>query len=244
MMLTKLQVPIYELNLPHLERKISYRPYLSKEERILRYAQESGDETDITNAVHQIVRNCVLDSDLDIDTLPSFVIDYIFIMAKAKSSGDKTEVEFECNTIPEGKEVKCGTSFKVELKVTDIKMPEIPTNLEEVKITDKVSVALTYPSFADMKKILPTDSDTERTFYLIASSIAHIYEEGMPVPILRKDIKYDELKEFLDNLTLEQFSIFEKHIESIPTFSIATSKKCPKCGYKHDFVFNDLPSFF
>jgi hypothetical protein len=242
-MLPKITQPIFEITLPSNGKKISCRPYLSKEERLLRYAQESGTEEDITAAVKQVVRNCVLDKDVVIERLPSFDVDWIFIKIKAAASGEKAEVEFVCNNGPEGK--PCNQTFKVVIDTKEAKtvFPDLDIT-KEVPLTDNVSVKLKWPSFDLLITAAQEKTDDAKKLALIAASIEYIAEKGAEKAITLAEVKQDEFNAWIDSLSVAQFEIFEDFVDNLPHFTITKQQKCPKCGFEHSFTFNELASFF
>ena len=109
MALPKIDLPVYELKLPSNNKQVKIRPFLVREEKLLLMAVESNDESEIINTTKQVINNCLIDSDVNIDALPFFDVDYMFVFLRAKSVGDNVEVQLTCNNeTPEG---ICGNRF-------------------------------------------------------------------------------------------------------------------------------------
>jgi hypothetical protein len=126
-MLPKLDVPIYDLTLPLLKKKIQIRPFLVKEEKILLIANESEDELTILTAIKQIVNNCCLTEDIDVELLPISDLEFIFFNLRARSISEVVELRYKCNNkITVGEEEKvCGNMVEFDVNILEIK-PEIP----------------------------------------------------------------------------------------------------------------------
>ena len=95
MALPKIDAPTYELTLPSTDVKVKYIPILVKEEKILLMAMESGKENEIYDATKQIVDSCTFNS-LDVETLPMFDLEYIFLNIRAKSVGEISKFKVIC----------------------------------------------------------------------------------------------------------------------------------------------------
>ena len=124
MALPKISVPTYELIIPSSKTKLKVRPFSVKEEKLLLIALESESMVDIANTVKQVINNCIISGEVDVDKLPFFDIDYMFIFLRAKSIGDSVEVKMTCNNIVDGE--KCGEKFNADMDISksEILYPE------------------------------------------------------------------------------------------------------------------------
>ena len=118
MPLPTIETPTYELKLHSSNKKIKYRPFLVKEEKILILALESKDESEITNAVTDVLKKCILTKGVDVDKLPTFDIEYIFLNIRAKSIGEDIKMTVTC---PDDRK----TQVPVTLYVDEIKVNKI-----------------------------------------------------------------------------------------------------------------------
>ena len=116
MALPKISVPTYELTIPSDKKKIKVRPFSVKEEKLLLIALESENMTDVANTVKQVINNCIVSGEVDVDKLPFFDIDYMFIFLRAKSVGDTVEVKMTCNNVVDGN--KCGEVFGADMDIS------------------------------------------------------------------------------------------------------------------------------
>ena len=105
-MLPKIDVPTYTLKLPSSEQELTVRPFLVKEEKLLLMAVKSDDPQEIIRTTKQVINNCIISPEINVDTLPFFDIDYLFIALRAKSIGETIELNFICQNKVE--DTKCG----------------------------------------------------------------------------------------------------------------------------------------
>ena len=95
MTLPKVDVPTYELTLPSEDKKVKFRPFLVKEEKILFVAMESKNNAEMVNAVKEIISACTFNT-LNVDSLPLFDIEYLFLNIRAKSVGEVADFKVIC----------------------------------------------------------------------------------------------------------------------------------------------------
>jgi hypothetical protein len=241
MLLPKISQPIFTLDLPSNNKTISCRPYLVKEDKILLMAAATEKAEDITQAVRQIVNNCILDEDINVDALPTFDIDWVFIHLRARSVGDTRDIPFLCNNEIDGN--TCGSELIVTININDIKIiRDEKVKDTEIMLSDKIGAKLKYPSFSTLQSIKDSDDDTQKTNKLIRGSIDYLFEGDKKYPM--KDVSPEEFNEFLDSLSLDQFEQLEYFINNLPHFEIKSNMECNACGFNHEFTFNQLQSFF
>lgn len=238
----KTTYPIFEVELPTSGQKISCRPYLVKEERILLAAKEAGREEDVSLAILQIVRNVVLDKTVDVEKLNSVDIQHIFLRARSEAVGNIVKVPFICNNVVDEKE--CGGEFEFAL---DLKMakPSVPIKktFEEVPLTDTYLVMFRYPLFEKLRAIKDDDPEDVKTTKKVQSVIDYVAKEDGD-PIIFDMLSVEHINEFIESLTTKQFEVINEFIESLPEMVLDTEAKCGKCGYVHTGHFENLSSFF
>jgi len=239
MSLPKINQPIYELTLPSSGKKISYRPYLVKEDKILLMAAESGDPKEMGTATRQVVNNCVVDKNFDCDDLPIFDVDFIFMNIRAKSVGEKISQFYTCNNQVD--DHICGETFTVDINIKDVKVI-MPDNPKEFWLSENLGVKMKYPSYKTTMSLLETDNELEQTIKTLYGSIEYFYDKEQTFSM--RDTTLDKFKIFVDDLTTDQFNKLKKFIENIPYFEIKKSVTCPKCGFVHEMTYGDPISFF
>lgn len=239
-MLPKIDLPTYELKLPSSGKVVTVRPFTVKEEKLLMIAVESGSETDIINTTRQVINNCIVSDPINLDALPFFDIDYLFIALRAKSVGEAVDVKFRCEIQKDG--VLCGHVFPVKIDISDVTVYKDPAATQEIRITNTLMFKMKYPNYALMKGILDKDSVINKKVAIIVGSIDCIVEKDKVYKT--NDVPREELVKYVENLTQEQFKKLEYYIEHFPSFAVETSAKCPKCGYEHKLRYTDFTSFF
>jgi len=232
-------LPTYELKVPSTNNMIVVRPFTVGEERILLLALESKDENEIIQATKQIVKACIVSEDINVDAVPFFDMDYIFIALRAKSVGPSVETKFTCLNVVDDKE--CGTRFPVKIDIVDYVVEKDATIASEIDIGNGILVKMKYPTYAVMKST-GNEDNLMRKIKIIANSIEYIMKAKKVHTM--KDFERDEVIRFVENLSQEQFNKLEHWINNFPSFVIKTTATCPKCKYEHNIRYDDFSLFF
>lgn len=240
MELPKIDLPIYELKLPSDGRTVRVRPFLVKEEKLLLIAVESKDQNTIIQTTKQIINNCLIDNDVNVEKLPFFDVDYLFIALRAKSIGETVSVNFICNMYSEGN--KCGTMFPVDIDISkcEVVKKEDATNI--IKLTDKLSLKMRYPGYEVMKRFNESEDNFTKKIKIMAASIDQIIEGDRVLS--HKDFSREQLEEYIESFTEEQYKKLEEYVDNFPSFVILAQGSCPKCKFEHKLRYSDFSSFF
>ena len=145
MALPKLQTPTYELKLDTLDSPIQFRPYLVKEEKILMIASETGDEKSIIRALTQIVKSCTFDK-VDVESLPVFDIEYLFLNIRAKSVGEVVKINVTC---PDDKK----TTVPKQININDVKVQKNENHNNVIVVNDTIKIVMKYPTLKDVANV-------------------------------------------------------------------------------------------
>jgi hypothetical protein len=239
-MLPKIDTPIYDVKIPSTGQEIKIRPFLVKEEKLLLMAVKSNDPQEIINTTKQVINNCLIDSDINVDALPFFDIDYLFIALRAKSIGEKIEVNFICQNMVD--DSKCGGKFKAEIDISNVEVVNNDKSRLDIKFNDNLIFKLKYPTYSIMKLIDGKEDVIENKIKIISASIDRIFSKGQYYS--SKDFTPEELRDFLENLTQQQFEKLDEFITDFPTFYATGNGKCPKCGKEHSVRYKDFVNFF
>ena len=250
MPLPKLDLPIFELKLVSLPNPIKFRPFLVKEEKLLLMALQSNEEDTMYKTIKQIINNCLVD-DIDIDKLPIFDIEYLFLNLRSRSIGEKIETFFICRNVTgtekneEGAEidVECKHMMPVSVNVLDIK-PPIADLSPRIYITDKIGIVLKFPTLRSFKPItdMTNSTETEKTFDMIYECADYVFDEnGM---YYANESPKEEFVQFLESLTQEQFDRILAFFENLPKISYDTKHTCERCGFNHNLHMEGLTDFF
>lgn len=234
MPLPKLVPPTYELVLPSTEQKIKYRPFLVKEEKILLLAIESEDETQMTNAVKTILKNCIL-TKLKVEELPVFDIEYLFLNVRAKAVGEEIELNVVC---PDDGE----TDVKVTLNIEEIEVKKSEDHDRIIKLNDTIAIVMKYPSMDTfIKNNLSNSGNVEDVFELASACIEQVIE-GEDV-YEAKSFSKKELNDFMESMNTAQFLKIQTFFETMPKLSHTLKVKNPNTGVESDVVLEGLASF-
>ena len=239
MPLPTITTPTYELNLPSTGKKIKYRPFLVKEEKILILALETRDQNQITNAVKDVLKKCVITRGVKIDDLPTFDIEYLFLNIRAKSVGETIEVNITC---PDDNK----TSVPIEVNIDSIKIKKDKKHKDIIKLDDNLSLKLKYPSMDSFIESNfegnTNDNDVTSTINMITKCIDVIYNEEESWSA--SDSTTKELQEFIEQLNTKQFQLIENFFTSMPKLSHAIKVVNPKTKVESTVILEGLASFF
>ena len=237
MPLPKISTPTYELEIPSTKKKIRYRPFLVKEEKILIIAMESQSDTEIANAVKDVLSTCILTKGVKVDTLSTFDIEYLFLNIRGKSVGEDVEVLVTC---PDDNKTK----VPVRINLDDIKIITHDDHKRDIKLDDSLLMRMRYPSIIEFIKSNFSTSEvkSEDTFDLIISCIEQIFndEESWST----SDCTKEEMNDFLDQLNSNQFKEIEKFFDTMPKLSHTLTVNNPNTKVKSDIKLEGLAAFF
>ena len=237
MPLPKINTPTYELSLPSNGKKIKYRPFLVREEKILIMALETENQKQITDAVVQILDACIMTRGVKIQTLATFDIEYIFLNVRSKSVGETINVNIIC---PDDEK----TSVEVPIDLESIKVKKDKSHTNIVKIDDNLSLKLKYPSMDQFieSNFESTDDTIKNTMKVITSSIDMIFSEEESWNASESTQK--ELEEFIEQLNSKQFQTIEKFFDTMPKLSHRVKVTNPKTNVESTVILEGLAAFF
>ena len=239
MPLPKVNTPTYELVLPSSGRKIKYRPFLVREEKILIMALESEDVKQITSAVVEILNGCILTKGTKIEKMSTFDIEYLFLNVRSKSVGETIDVNIIC---PDDNK----TSVQMNIDLDTIKIKKDRTHKDTIKIDDSLSMKMRYPSmdqFIESNFDSSTQGDDiKTTLDMIISCIDTIYTEEESWS--GADSSKKELQEFIEQLNSKQFKLIENFFTTMPKLTHKVKVKNPNTGVESEVVLEGLAAFF
>ena len=238
MALPKLNVPVYEAILPSTEKVIKYRPFLVKEEKLLFTAQESGEEA-VLPAVKQIIKNCV-QGELDIDNMPLFDIEYLFLRLRAKSVGEEVTLGLKPWGCPQNNGELCEFTTEVSVNLEEIKCVKDKTHTSKIMLDDKIGIMMKYPDISQIN-IKETENDI-MGMKIIKNSINMIFTEEDTHE--RDSFTDKELDDFIDSLNTKQLDKIRNFFETMPTLKHTVKYNCKTCGEEKETTVQGLQSFF
>ena len=237
MPLPKINSPTYELVIPSSKKKIKFRPFLVKEEKILVIAMESQDIKDIARAVKQVLNNCILTRGIKIDKLSTFDIEYLFLNVRGKSVGETVDIKVTC---PDDGE----TQVPVTVALDDIKVVNDPNHSKDIKLDDTLTLRMKYPSLDQFIKenFSLKDVGFDQSFDMIADCVDTIYSEEETWTTA--DYNQKEMKDFLEQLGSKKFKEIEKFFTTMPKLTHTIKVTNPKTKNECEIPLEGLAAFF
>lgn len=240
-MLPKIDLPTYDLKLPSNGKEVTFRPFLVKEEKLLLMAAKSGDANEIIKTTKQVINNCIIEpSDLNIDTLPFFDMDCLFIAMRAKSVGEAIEVNYICQNKVEDQ--LCGSRFPVSIDISNVEVSKRDDISSEIRFNDNLIFYMKYPTYSIIKLLNDNDDSFEKKIKIIVASVDRIFANDQFYT--NKELTPEEIQNFIEGLTQEQFNKLADFVGNFPSFFVKAEGTCPKCGKAHTVRYTDFVRFF
>ena len=237
MALPKLNVPVYEAILPSTEKVIKYRPFLVKEEKLLLTAQESGDDA-VLPAVKQIIKNCV-QGEVDVDNMPLFDIEYLFLRLRAKSVGEEATLGLKPWGCPQNDGKLCNLSTEVVINLEEVKVIKDEKHTSKIMLDDKIGIMMRYP---DISQVGIKGSDSEMGMNIIKGCIKMVFTEE---ETYESDSFTDkDLDDFIDSLNTKQMEKIRNFFTTMPTLKHTVKYTCKTCNEEKETTIQGLNSFF
>ena len=231
MALPEIATPIYTLTIPSTKKKVKYRPFLVKEQKLLILAMENEDQEQILDAITNTIKACLI-TKVDMATLALFDIEYLFLQIRARSISEEIEMRVTCGDDGE-------TTVDVKFMVDDVKVnfPKGHTNI--IKLDDNLTIEMQYPDLDYFAKINFMDEKVDE-YELVAKCIKRVYvgEDDFTSDSL------DESKEWVEGLTNNQFEKIQSFFETMPTLRHVLKVKNPKTKVVNVVVLEGLSDFF
>lgn len=243
MPLPKIETPEYELTIPSTDKSVKYRPFLVKEEKILLIALETEDETQIINAVHNIIGSCLF-GDINVSDLAMFDIEYIFLQLRSKSKGEEVDLMLECGN--------CKQQVPFVLNLTDVSVQRTEGHQKTIELDNDIGVTMKYPSM-ELRSLFNNErSDIENIFESLVLCLDSIHDKETVYP--SKDHTKKELDDFFDSLPESEFKKIQHFFETMPALKhdieipcnnrVGKGKSAKPCGHKNKQTLEGLQSFF
>lgn len=247
--------PKYDLILPSNGKKVVFTPFTVKEEKLLYNAMDTEDENVLTRALKQVINNC-LETPLDVENLPMFDVDYLWLKMRSKSVDEQVVIPFECTQpLPSGTperfnqktgemENTCGYIVNVPVNFDKIEIKKNPENDRKIMLTDKIGLMMRYPTIEIAQRLAKVEEDPNKVdtiFDVIVDCIDMIFEGELTYE--REHTPKPELMDFLESLTQPQFSKILKFFETLPVLKQELHFRCPKCKHEVDMVIEGNKTF-
>jgi hypothetical protein len=237
MSLPKMQLPLYNVVIPSNKKQVRFRPFVVKEEKALLIAQQSEDAKVMVDTLKLIINSCIEDT-VDTETLAIFDYEYLFTQIRAKSVGEIVDLVFLCDTCTDEK-----AKSKVSLDITKFEVVFNKEHKNNIPLFGSIGVVMKYPGIETLQKLEKAAvGDMDAVFDVVVDCMDYVYD-GDEV-FSAKEQTRQEILEFLNNLTQDQFNKIEEFFETMPKMSQPVQYDCPVCGKHHDKVMEGLNSFF
>ena len=238
MPLPTISTPTYELTLPSSNRKVKFRPFLVKEEKILILAMESQDTKQIVRSVKDVISKCILTRGIKVEKLSTFDIEYLFLNIRGKSVGEDIEVMVTCPD--DGK-----TQVPMSINIDSIKIQRDENHTKDIKLDDVYTLRMKYPSLNEFIKNnfgSVEEMGVDDTFDLIASCIDQVYSEEESWA--SEECTKKELSDFVESLNTSQFKLVENFFVTMPKLAHTIKVTNPNTKVESEVKIEGLQSFF
>jgi hypothetical protein len=248
--LPTIAVPQYTLTIPSNDKEIKYRPFLVKEEKILLLAMETNEQSQIVQATKDIVGNCIYGADIDVNSMPAFDLEYIFLQLRGKAKGEVLELKYKCP--------KCEGEIPLNVNLDDVQVIKNKEHTNTVELDNSIGVVMKYPNLSlqeELEVLTKEKTQIEALFETITRCIDYIYDANATYP--SKDHTSKEMTDFVESLTDAQFQKLAKFFETMPALKHEVELICPQkvkgkngkkqdkqCGYREKLTLEGLGSFF
>ena len=237
MALPKIEVPTYELTLPSEDKKIKYRPFLVREEKILYIAMETGQNKEMINALKDVVGACTFDV-LNVDRLPIFDIEYIFLQIRAKSVSEITKFRAIC---PD--DGKTYVETEVDLTKVEVQVDDEHTNRIILDTQRNLGLVLKYPTLKNYDIGRGLDNiEIDKVFNILIDCIDHVFEGDKIYPA--KDTSKQELKDFIEGLPQDAFTKIKTFFDTMPKLKHEVEVTNPNTNVTSKVVLTGIADFF
>lgn len=235
-----LETPKFELTLPSTKKKYKFRPFLAKEEKILLMAMEGGEDTEIINAIKELIEACV--TGINVEKLAIFDLEYVFLKLREKSVGDIITLNVQHKNGLNSKREACDNKEGVEIDLSTVEVTFDEKHTNKIQITDSVGVVMKYPSFEMAESMDAKEDKDVSVFDFIKKSIDYIYDtENVYQASEHSDA---ELDEFIGSMSHAQLEKLQGFFETMPKLSHVIKWKCSKCGVEETITVEGLANFF
>ena len=237
MSLPKINTPEYTLHIPSSDEEIKFRPFLVKEEKVLLIAQETGGEQALYHAIKNLVSSCCFGK-VDVDALPLFDIEYIFLQIRAKSVGEIANIQVTC---PDDDV----TTVNIDVNLSLLKVDMDEKHSPKIQLTDDIGLLMSYPNLADVLSMSKTEEDdntVEKMFGMMQKCMYQVWQGEETHDAI--DYSNKDKKDFLESLNHEQFEKIQTFFDTMPTVKYVTEVTNPKTKVKSEVTLEGMNSFF
>lgn len=243
-MLPKIDVPIYNVKLLSTGKSLRFRPFTVKEEKLFLMANEGEDLTTVVDTIKQILNNCILD-EFNIDSLPLFDIEHLFLNIRARSIGEVVNLKYKCNNNVLDEETKeekkCNNVVQIDLNVLDIQPKKQEGHTNKIEITEKLGIVMKYPNFETLKQFKDVE-EADSIIKMTVNCIEYVYDADKIY--YAKDTTEEELVEFVESMQSKDLEKIKTFFDTMPKVKKDVDFKCDKCGHEEKIEVEGIQNFF
>jgi transcription elongation factor Elf1 len=241
-----LTTPTFSGTIPSIKKKFTFRPFLTKEQKILLFALESGELINVYLALKDIIEACVKDTTLDVENMPIFDLESIFLQIGARSTGEIANVLATCSN--------CQKTTELEIPLLDVTLKNYQKGANKISLTDDIGIIIKYPTLADAINLVssekeegieknPEEGKEIQSYDLLLNSIEAVYT-AEKIYRLGEDYSIDDLGVFIDSLSIPQLKKVKEFLKKSPYLSYETTYRCPHCEHENQVEIKGIKDFF
>jgi hypothetical protein len=243
-MLPKIDVPIYNVKLLSNGKNLRFRPFTVKEEKLFLMANENEDLNSVVDTIKQILNNCIID-EIQIDSLPIFDIEHLFLNIRARSISEVVNLKYKCNNDILDKETKeekkCNHVVEIDLNILEIEPEKQEGHTNKIEITEKMGVIMKYPNFETLKKF-EIENEADSIIKITVNCIDYVYDSDSIY--YAKDSTEEELIEFVESMQAKDLEKIKTFFDTMPKIKKDIDFKCNKCGHEEKIELEGIQNFF
>ena len=243
-MLPKIDVPIYNVKLLSNGKNLRFRPFTVKEEKLFLMANENEDLNSVVDTIKQILNNCIID-EIQIDSLPIFDIEHLFLNIRARSISEVVNLKYKCNNdiLDEEtkEEKKCNHVVEIDLNILEIEPEKQEGHTNKIEITEKMGVIMKYPNFETLKKF-EIENEADSIIKITVNCIDYVYDSDSIY--YAKDSTEEELIEFVESMQAKDLEKIKTFFDTMPKIKKDIDFKCNKCGHEEKIELEGIQNFF
>lgn len=241
MALPKISNPLFVTKLPSDGTEVTFRPFLVKEEKALLVAGEAKDSDSTIRATCQVLQNCIVSPELDVSKLPTFDIEYLFMKLRSKSVGEVATLRYKHSDGVNRSGVKCDGVSEISVDLDKVECQKTEGHTRDIKISDKYTVRMRYPTIDNVKKIVSMDAGGVSSMMdMMADCLECVYDSENS---FEPDSKRESI-EFIDSLSQEQMRRIVEFFSTMPRLNHTAKYSCPSCGQEDTVTLRGLNDFF
>ena len=238
--LPKIDIATFSTTQPSSKnKKLTFRPFLVKEEKILMMATQGENLEEQVTAIKQIINNCS-QQEFDVDTVPLFDLEWIFLQLRIHSVGDQLNLKFKHRDGKNKNDEKCDHVSIINVDLKEVEMIYDKSHNKEIKINDKITIFLKYPNIETANKIKDT-KDVEGILTFLSSGIEFIKDDKTVYET--KDFTQEEIIEFFEQFNQQQMLKIQNFYETQPVIEHNLNYTCEKCGGEETVILRGLQDF-